>query len=107
MRRLRTVALILLVNTAGGCLPAVFMFLFQPRLPGRVFLRECEIGCLYSFCIGTLCFAVMERIGKRVVSRRRAVQVPLLLAIFTLLALLGSIPPALICVAAGWLDSAS
>ena len=102
MKTLRTIALVVLVNTAAGCIPAVLTLVLGPSTPWSVLLRQCQGGMVYSYCIGTLCFLLIERLARRIHGLRRALQIPVFLAAFVLLAVLGTIPAGLLLVALGW-----
>ena len=102
MKTLRTVALVVLVNTAGGCIPAVLTLMLARDTAWSVLLRQCQWGWVYSYCIGTLCFLLIERLARRIHRFPRSVQVPAFLAAFVLIAILGTIPASLFFVALGW-----
>src|ERR1035438_6179543 len=86
MKTLRTVALVMLVNTAAGCIPAVLTLVLEPNTSWSVLLRQCQGGLVYSYCIGTLCFLLIERLARRIHGLRRVLQIPVFLAAFVLLA---------------------
>jgi sensor histidine kinase YesM len=102
MKTLRTIALVVLVNTAAGCIPAVLTWIVAPMIPWSALLRQVECGWAYSYCIGTLCFLLTERLARRIRRFRRAWQIPAFLIAFVLLAALGAIPASLFLVAMGW-----
>src|ERR1017187_5716008 len=102
MKTLRTVALVVLVNTAAGCIPTVLTWIVAPMIPWSALLRQTECGWAYSYCIGTLCFLLTERLARRIRRFRRAWQIPAFLTAFVLLAALGAIPASLFLVAMGW-----
>src|ERR1700690_4049424 len=102
MKTLRTIALVVLVNTAAGCVPAVLTLVLGGNTSWSVLLRQCQGGLVYSYCIGTLCFLLIERLARRIHGLRRALQIPVFLAAFALLAVLGTIPASLLLVALGW-----
>jgi sensor histidine kinase YesM len=106
MKTLRCIALVLLVNTAGGCIPAVLTLMLARETAWSVLLRQCQWGWVYSYCIGTLCFLLIERLAKRIRHFRRALQIPAFLAAFVLIAMLGTIPASLFFVALGWVRAA-
>ena len=103
MKTLRTIALIVLVNTAAGCIPAVLIWLTTRHVAWSYSLRQCQIGLVYSYCIGTLCFLLIRRLARRIHRFPRSVQVPVFLVTFVLIAALGTIPASLFFVALGWL----
>lgn len=102
MKTLRSIGLVVLVNTAGGCIPAAFTLLLARDTPWSVLLRQCQWGWVYSYCIGTLCFLLIERLARRIHRFPRTVQVPAFLAAFVLIAIVGTIPASLFFVALGW-----
>src|SRR5450432_4134654 len=106
MKTLRAIALVLLVNTAAGCIPAVLTLALARDTAWSVLLRQCQWGWVYSFSIGTLCFLLIERLAKRIHHLRRAWQIPAFLTAFVLMAILGTIPASLFLVAMGWVRAA-
>jgi two-component system sensor histidine kinase AlgZ len=102
MKTLRTIALVVLVNTVAGCIPALLTLMLERNTSWSVLLRQCQGGLVYSYCIGTLCFLLIERLARRIHGLRRALQIPVFLAAFVLLAVLGTIPASLLLVALGW-----
>src|ERR1035438_7254310 len=95
MRTLRTIALVVLVNTAGGCIPAVLTLMLARHTAWGGLRRQCQWGWVYSYCIGTLCFLLIERLARRIHRFPRGVQVPAFLAAFVLIAIFGTIPASL------------
>src|ERR1035441_6771873 len=106
MKTMRSLALVVVVNTAAGCIPAALALMSAHNTTWSAFLRQCEWGWVYSYCIGTLCFLLIERLARRIHGLRRAVQVPAFLAAFVLIAMLGTIPASLFLVALGWVRAA-
>jgi len=102
MKTLRTIALVVLVNTAAGCIPATLTLMLERNASWSALLRQCQGGWVYSYCIGTLCFLLIEPLARRIHGLRRALQIPVFLAAFGLLAVLGTIPASLLLVALGW-----
>src|SRR5450759_1688247 len=92
MKTLRSIGLVLLVNTAAGCIPAVLTLLLARHTAWSVLLRQCQWGWVYSYCIGTLCFLLIERLARRIHRFPRTVQVPAFLAAFVLISIVGTIP---------------
>jgi len=102
MKAVRQLLLIVVVNTAAGAIPAVLMYLFQRNPdPARLFAMF-EFGCVYSYCIGTLAFLAMGRLGERIACLPRWYQVPGFILAFVSIAVIGSIPANLILLALGW-----
>ena len=102
MKTLRRIALVVAVNTAAGCIPTVLTWITAPMIPWSVLLRQAECGWAYSYCIGTLCFLLTERLARWIRHFRRALHIPAFLAAFVLLAALGAVPASLFLVAMGW-----
>ena len=48
MKTLRTIALVVLVNTAAGCIPAILTLMLEPNNSWSVLLRQCQGGLVYS-----------------------------------------------------------
>ena len=65
MTACRRVGLIIGVNAAGGIAPAIAMQLFGEEATWHSFLSDCAYGLVYSFCIGTLAFNILGRLGRR------------------------------------------
>jgi len=61
----RSVALVFTVNTLGGISPALFAWLASPRANIADLLYKSRFGMVYAWCIGTLCFFVMERVARQ------------------------------------------
>src|SRR5260370_26235184 len=74
MKSLRKVLLVLMVDTAGGALPAALLYLFQ-LAPDLEVLIHLKFGEVYAHCIGSLCFLVMGRVGQRILRLRPMYQV--------------------------------
>jgi len=92
MKKLRMLGLMVLVNFASGCIPAAINLLLVRDTPWRVLLRQCQWGWIYATCIGTLCFFVVERIASRLRRLPRWLQIPAFLAVFLLVAMVGTLP---------------
>src|SRR2546423_10816415 len=101
MRSVRSLVLLLACNTIGGCLPALLYYLFAPGVTLYAALLQARWGLAYSWCIGTLCFFLMEPMAYRIRRLRRVYQVPAFLLLFAVLAMLGSIPATAIVVLTG------
>ena len=101
----RTLALLFIANTIGGCTPAMFEWLATPGASFASMLAQSRYGLVYAWCIGTLCFATIEPIARRVRCRLpRLFQVPSLLLALVALAVIGSLPASLLLVAFGLVD---
>jgi two-component system sensor histidine kinase AlgZ len=71
MPRARQIGVVVLVNTAGGVVPAGLAYLFNPEGTLAGLLGHLEFSLVYSFCIGTLAFAVMPRLAPRLFRKGR------------------------------------
>src|SRR5947208_39352 len=101
MRSVRSLVLLVTCNTIGGCMPAALYYLFTPRVTLYFALQQAKWGLAYAWCIGSLCFFLMEPVAYRIRRLRRIYQVPAFLLLFAGLAVVGSIPATLIIVLAG------
>ncbi|HMC62252.1 MAG TPA: histidine kinase, partial [Candidatus Solibacter sp.] len=102
MKKLRSAGLVLLVDTAGAVIPAVFMYLFRPQATFQDLLEHFKYGLVYAHCIGTLAFLVMGHLGSRIARLPRLYRLPGFFLAFVSLAVVGSVPASLILVALQW-----
>src|SRR5579859_7280032 len=100
MKYLRRAAWIVLVDTAGGAMPAALMYLFRVN---QDVLLHLKFGEVYAHCIGTLCFLVVGPVAHRVSGLRRLSQFAVLALTMVSLAVIGAFPAGLIFVALHWL----
>jgi two-component system, LytTR family, sensor histidine kinase AlgZ len=98
---LRRIGIALLVNTAGGAIPTLFAFVY--RSPSSLHLWEfSRASMVYSYCIGSLCFAVMYAVNARLGRLRQPYPWVASFAILLAMALVGSLAANLIFIAYGW-----
>ncbi len=104
----RTLALLSIANTVGGCAPALFVWLGTPDASFASMLARSRYGLVYAWCIGTLCFATVEPIARRVrCGLPRVLQIPALLVSFAAMAVVGSLPASMVLAAFGWIEPGS
>jgi sensor histidine kinase YesM len=103
----RRIAIALLVNTAGGVIPTLFAFIYRSQAPWQYFWDFFRLSVVYSYCMGTLSFAVLQAIGPRLGRLRQPYSWIGFLTIFLTLALLGSLAANLIFVAFRWYSPAA
>src|SRR5271157_2098773 len=101
MSGVRRIGLMLLVDTAGGVIPAVVMQLFLPDVTWGGFARDLSFSLIYAHSIGTLAFWVMERIAPRLMRMPRIYTVAGLLFALVFIAVAGSVIANAIFVLAG------
>jgi len=102
MSALRKLWLVLAVNTAGAIIPAILMQLFRPGATWHDFWGHFQFSLFYSFCIGTLAFLVMERVGPELHRFSRPVMLLVMIATFATLAVIGSLIANLCLLALRW-----
>src|SRR5437867_9285300 len=106
MKLARRLGIVVLVNTAGGVIPAVLVFLYHPGAQPDYFWSQLRISLIYSYCIGTLCFLVMGRIAPFLHRLPKVYRIALIAAIYLLLTLVGSLTANGIFLALGWVWTA-
>jgi sensor histidine kinase YesM len=102
MKGLRGLWLVILVNTAGAVIPTVSLQLFTPGATSHDLWVHFRFSLVYSYCIGSLAFYVMERVAVRLHCRSRAFSVAALLITLVAVAVIGSLAANLFFLAAGW-----
>src|SRR5262245_6428619 len=101
----RTCALVFVVNTVGGCLPATFIWLLNPDWTVATWLHQVRYGLAYAWSIGILGFFFMERTARAIrCGLPRFLHIPALVASFVLMAVVGSIPASLSFVLFKWIS---
>lgn len=101
MTRSRRLGLILLCNTAAGALPAMLRSLYNPAASWHYFWHQLAYGSVYSYCIGTLCFAAMHYVGPRSYGLRPSYRIPAFLLTFITAAIVGTALATLVFLALG------
>src|SRR5471030_2053929 len=102
MKKLRSAGLVLLVDTAGAAITALFTYLFSRDATLHDLLEHFKYGLVYAHCIGTLAFLVMGHLGRRIGRLPRLYRLPGFVLAFVSLAVVGSVPASLILVALRW-----
>src|SRR5579863_2915227 len=92
MRVVRTrIALVLAVNTLGAVIPAVVLQLFRPDPSWRTFGIYLAYSLIYAHSIGTLAFAIMDRVAPRLFRLPRVYTVAGLVLALVSIAVAGSL----------------
>jgi sensor histidine kinase YesM len=99
----RKFVLLVAVNTTGGLLPALFNMLFRHVADGAAIWRLTQECLVYSWCIGTLCFVVMDYAADRLWQLGPVWRYPAFALTFAALGLAGCFAAALVLVRFGWL----
>ncbi|MGA2197760.1 MAG: sensor histidine kinase [Bryobacteraceae bacterium] len=102
MKGMRGLGLVVVVNTAGAVIPTILLQLFTPGATSHDLWNHFRFSLVYSYCIGTLAFAVMERLAERLHCRSRIWYVAAMLISLAVLAVVGSLTANLIFLAIGW-----
>src|ERR1035438_7338014 len=72
MKGMRGLGLVVVVNTAGAVIPTILLQLFTPGATSHLLWMNFRFSLVYSYCIGTLAFAVMGgRLTERLHCRSR------------------------------------
>jgi sensor histidine kinase YesM len=107
MRHFRPWWLVILVNTAGGLIPALLAFAFNPGAGPRFLWDHLRFGCIYSYIIGTMAFVVLGYLAPRFGRMPRLPGALAYLLTFVGLALTGSALANVVFLALGWTSPAS
>jgi two-component system sensor histidine kinase AlgZ len=92
MRVVRTrIALVLAVNTLGAVIPAVVLQLFRPDPSWHTFGIYLAYSLIYAHSIGTLAFAIMDRVAPRLFRLPRIYTVAGLVLALVSIAVAGSL----------------
>jgi len=102
MRSIRGVWLVVVVNTAGAVIPTILLQLFKPGATSHDMWVHFRFSLVYSYCIGTLAFAVMGRLAERLHCRSRSWSLAAMFLSLVVLAVVGSLAANLIFLALGW-----
>jgi two-component system, LytTR family, sensor histidine kinase AlgZ len=107
MKALRGLWLVIVVNTAGAVIPTVLMQVFSPSATVQDLWLHFRFCLVYSYCIGTLSFYVMDRVARRLHCYfTKAWALGVLGLTLVLLAVAGSLLANLFFLAAGWYTKA-
>jgi len=102
MKLVRRIGQLVLCNTAWAAMATILLQIFRDGATMRDLFKNFQYSLVYSFCIGTLAWLVMERLGPRIFRWARPLRIPGLIAAFAGLALVGSLAANLIFLAIGW-----
>src|SRR5215472_3041418 len=97
----RNIGIALLLNTAGGVIPTMFAFVYRSQASGAYLWQFFRDSLVYSYCIGTACFAAMVALTPRLRRLSKPYSWAGYLAVFLMMALLGSLAANVIFVALG------
>jgi signal transduction histidine kinase len=99
----RKLVLLVAVNSAGGLIPAIFNLLFRHVTDWTAVGRLTQECLVYSWCIGTLCFLVMDYAGSRLWQLGPVWRYFGFALTFAALAIAGCFAAALVLLRFGWL----
>jgi hypothetical protein len=102
MKGARGLGLVIVVNTAGAVIPTVLLQLFTPGATSHDMWVHFRFSLVYSYCIGTLAFYVMERVAVRLHCVARVWSFAALFGTLVAVAVVGSLAANLFFLAAGW-----
>src|ERR1017187_6679463 len=102
MKGLRALWLVIVVNTAGAVIPTILLQIFRPGATSHDMWMNFRFSLVYSYCIGTLAFAVMGRLAQRLHCRSRSWYIAAMFVSLAVLAVVGSLAANLFFQAAGW-----
>jgi sensor histidine kinase YesM len=102
MKSMRDLALVIVVNTAGAVIPTILLQLFTPGATSHDMWMHFRFSLVYSYCIGTLAFAVMGPLAERLHCWSRSWYVGAMFLTLAVLAVVGSLAANLIFLAIGW-----
>ena len=106
MTRAGKLGLVLLINTVGGIVPALLIYFVRPERTTPELWIHLKFGLVYSYCIGTLAFAVLSPLGHRIFRLPGVFAAALLGLCLLVLAVAGSFAACLIFRAVGWIQPA-
>jgi len=102
MKSLRGLRLAIIVNTAGAVIPTVLLQIFTPGSNLHTLEIHFRFCLVYSFCIGSLAFYVMDHVGHWLHGFSRVWSVTVILVTLAVLAVVGSLAANLIFLALAW-----
>jgi sensor histidine kinase YesM len=106
MKLLRRIGQLVVCNTTWAVIPSVLLYIFRHGSTFQDLLDFFRYSLVYSFCIGTLAWLVMERLAPRIFRWSPHLRIPAFLAALVGLALAGSLAANLIFLALGWQTAA-
>ena len=98
----RNIGVALLLNTAGGVIPTLFAFVYRSHSSGTYLWEFFRDSLVYSYCIGTACFAALVTLAPRIRRCSQPYSWAAYFAVLLTMALLGSFAANLIFLALGW-----
>ena len=99
----RKLGLVAAINTAGALLPTLFMLLFRQGVTWADFRTFLPHSVTYAWCIGTLCFLVMEFAADPLWKLGPLWRYPAFALTFAALGLAGCFAACLVMMRFGWL----
>jgi sensor histidine kinase YesM len=102
MKVLRKSGQLILGNLIIAVIPTILAALFQEHATLRDLGNHYKFALVYTFCISTPTWIVMERLAPRLWSTSRFVRIPTLIATLACIALVGSLVANLIFAGLGW-----
>jgi len=104
MRVLRKIGHVALSILGVAAIPPVLMAVFREHATLRDMVDHFRYSLVFTFCIAMPAWLVMDRLGARLWCLSRFLRIPLLVALLTGFALVGSLAANLIFIAVGWQD---
>ncbi|HUB80657.1 MAG TPA: histidine kinase [Bryobacteraceae bacterium] len=102
MRVLRKAGQLLAGSVVIAVIPTILAALFQEQATFRYLGDHYRFSFIYTICIASPCWAVMDRVGPRLWKTSRLVRLPSLIALLAALAFIGSLAANLVFTALGW-----
>jgi sensor histidine kinase YesM len=102
MRVLRRIGQHVLCNIAVAAVPTILLQIFRDDATVQEMGKHFQYSLVYTFCIGTPAWLVLERLGPRLFRLRPYLRIPSLVAVLAGLAFMGSVAANAIFVAIGW-----
>jgi sensor histidine kinase YesM len=107
MRVARKVGQIAVGSVGIAVIPAVLAEIFREHFTFADLLRHYQFSVIYTFCIGFPSWLVMDRVGPLLWNKARFLRMPVLIAIFSSMAVVGSLAANFIFLAIGWQNPAT
>src|ERR1039458_8619373 len=107
MKVLRKIGQSVLCNLGVALIPTILLQVFRQDATLHDMGKHYQFSLVFTFCIGTPAWFVMNRLGHRLFGLSLRLRIPSLVALLTGLAMAGSFVANLIFVAIGWQDTAT
>ena len=107
MKVLRKLGQVVLGSIVIAIIPTILAELFREKATLHDAVHIYRYSLIYTFCISTLAWFVMDRLARRLWRSSRLVWIPSLVGTLAILALIGSLAANLIFVAIGWQNPAT